>query len=156
MTNTTRNSNSIVINHKDQTLTISKSFDKQCNIYGSEAFNTLAMAQERFPNYRVVIRGTHKKTLKDKITMKDIEIYMNEICKDETLKAEFKSLKAENNVSIFEKKDGANFIVIKEWFFNSFPEIDKKGENRKKEIDEIREKALQRRIAYEESQKKVA
>jgi hypothetical protein len=66
---------SISINTRKRALEITKDFQKKANIYGSEEYNALKEAKADFPTYRVIVK-THKKTLEDTITMKDIVFYV--------------------------------------------------------------------------------
>jgi hypothetical protein len=135
---------SISINNRKRALEITKDFQKKANIYGSEEYNALKEAKADFPTYRVIVK-THKKTLEDTITMKDIVFYVEKTSgkESEEMKSliELRGTSAQDIKDIFEVEDAAKFGTIKKWFFTTYPEIGKKTENRQKRINQIIEEA---------------
>lgn len=133
--------NNITINTRKHALEITKAFQKQASIYGSEAYKELKSAKEDFPTYRVSVKSAPKRTIEETITMKDILFYVeNHSGKDS---AEMKTLlelrgtSVQSATNIFEVADSASFAQIKKWFFTMYPEIGNKTENRKNRINEI-------------------
>ena len=47
----------ITINYKNSTIEITKSFEKQASVYGSQAYNELREARAEFPTYRLAIKA---------------------------------------------------------------------------------------------------
>ena len=45
----------ITINYKNSTIEITKSFEKQASVYGSQAYNELREARAEFPTYRLAM-----------------------------------------------------------------------------------------------------
>ena len=132
----------IIINHAKRALEISKQFNKEASVYGSDAYNELKAAKQDFPTFRVCVRSAPKRTLEDKITMKDILYYVEKHSgKDsEEMKAlqELRGTSAEESQdSIFEMNEAASFFKIKKWFFLTYPELSHKTEKRQARIEEI-------------------
>ena len=48
-------SNSLHLNHKSQTIEMTKAFYKEASIFGSKAYKTLNEARHDFPTYDLVI-----------------------------------------------------------------------------------------------------
>ena len=132
----------IIINRAKRALEISKQFNKEASVYGSDAYNELKAAKQDFPTFRVCVRSAPKRTLEDKITMKDILYYVEKHSgKDsEEMKAlqELRGTSAEESQdSIFEMNEAASFFKIKKWFFLTYPELSHKTEKRQARIEEI-------------------
>lgn len=137
----------VFINHAKKALEISKNFDKEASIFNSDCYNTLKAAKQDFPTYRVVVKSSSKKNLESKIKMKDILYYVEKHSgKDSTewkaleeLRGDSaKELKEKNKEGrIFEIEETASFFAIKKWFFETYPEIQKRFDERKKRIEEI-------------------
>ena len=142
---TTFPAGSIRINHSKRAIEITKAFNKLASIYGSEAYNALKGAKADYPTYRVCIKSSSKKKIEDRITMPDILYYVEKHsgADSEEMKTliELRGTSIKETQNILEIEETASFPKIKKWFFNTYPEIEKKTENRKRRIDEIIAKA---------------
>ena len=135
----------ISINFTKKALEISKDFSKKASIFGSEAYNELKAAKKDFPTFRVSVKQAPKRKIEDRITMNDIVMYVTKKSGENseqmnTLK-ELRGTSIKKAKNIFDAEESANFTDIKKWFFNTYPEIAKKTDDRKNRINEILEKA---------------
>lgn len=153
MTNAT---NSVIrIDNSKRTITITKAFNKLASIYGSDEYNMLRNAKLDNPTYRVIVKSPSKKKIEDRITMNDIIKYVVEKSGEES--AEMDTLKELRGVSIkqagslLKVEETASFAKIKEWFFLTYPELEKKSENRQNRINEILAEAAKRAEAANEA-----
>ena len=134
--------NTIFVNQTKRALEISKQFNKEASIYGSDAYNLLKAAKKDFPTFRVLVKSSPKKTLEDKITMNDILYYVNKHSGSDS--PEMKTLEElrgkhveKTQDSRFEDNESATFMEIKKWFFLTYPELTKLHEKRQNRINEI-------------------
>lgn len=131
----------IRINDSKRTIEITKTFSKLASIYGSDEYNALKGAKADNPTYRVIVKTSPKRKIEDRITMKDIIDYVES--KSGAESEEMNVLKELRGTSIKETgtllnvEETASFTTIKKWFFDTYPEVAKKTENRQKRIDEI-------------------
>ena len=138
---------SIIVNYRKNAIEISKTFSKKAAIYNSQEYNDLKAAKADFPTYRVCVKSTPKRSMEDKITMKDILYYVEsksgaESEEMETLKklrgtSVKEAKKASMDGYIFEVEEAATFMKIKKWFFATYPELAEKSIKRQELIDEI-------------------
>ncbi len=100
----------ITINYKNSTIEITKSFEKQASVYGSQAYNELRNARAEFPSYRLAIKAN-----KSSSTFKgmDYDFMIEYIEKHEN---------AEQRKAAFEKlrASGLTYGEIKQWFVNTY------------------------------------
>lgn len=139
--------NQIVINHAKKALEISQKFKNETLIFGSDAYNLLKEAQKEFEGYRVSVRSSSKKTLEEKIKLKDIIFYVEKHSgKDSEAWKELEELRGKSveqlkeelgDGYIFETQEAACFFLIKKWFFKTYPELKQKSTERQKRIEEI-------------------
>jgi hypothetical protein len=138
---------SIIINYRKNAIEISKTFSKKASIYNSDEYKTLKAAKEDFPTFRVCVKSTPKRSIEDKITMKDILYYVEnksgaESEEMETLKklrgtSVKEAKKASVDGYIFKVEETASFMEIKKWFFATYPELAEKSDKRQAQIDAI-------------------
>jgi hypothetical protein len=131
----------ISINYTKKALEISKDFSKKASIFGSEAYNELKAAKKDFPTFRVSVKQAPKRKLEDRISMNDITMYVKE--KSGENSKEMNTLKDLRGKSIkdaggiLKAEESANFIKIKQWFFDTYPEIADKTKVRQNHINAI-------------------
>jgi hypothetical protein len=133
--------NNITINTSKKALEITKDFQKQASIYGSEAYNELKAAKADFPTYRVSVKLGTKRKYEDRITLKDMKLYIENHDADGTRMLAFNELHGvslkdvDNNC---EAVSSAKMSDIKKWFFITFPELaERTTEKRQKRINQI-------------------
>jgi hypothetical protein len=101
----------ITINYQKSTIEITKSFEKQASVYGSQAYNELREARAEFPTYRLAIK-TRKSSSGFKGMDYDFMVaYIEKHDNAEERKADFDKLRA-NNLPYGE---------IKDWFVTTYP-----------------------------------
>ena len=89
----------ITINYKNSTIEITKSFEKQASVYGSQAYNELREARAEFPTYRLAIK-TRKSSSGFKGMDYDFMVaYIEKHDNAEERKADFDKLRANNLIS---------------------------------------------------------
>lgn len=139
--------NQIVINHAKKALEISKKFESEACIFGSDAYNLLKAAQIEFEDYHVSVRSSSKKTLEEKVKLKDIIFYVEQHSgKESEAWKELEELRGKSVEQLkeelgegylFETQEAASFFLIKKWFFKTYPELKQKSADRQKRIEEI-------------------
>jgi hypothetical protein len=140
--------NAIVVNRAKKVIEITKAFDKASSYFGSEEYEMRKRVLDENPGFSIVIKGSSKRTLEEKITLKDIYYYVNKKSGEDS--AEMRELKELNGTKTKDAKDmfdvveTANFHKIKEWFFCTYPEVGNRTENRTKRINEILANAVKR------------
>ena len=134
----------VIINRKNNTIEITKDFDKKASIYGSKSYEELMEIQNAHPTFRIVVKSTHRKSSPlGKISAKDMEKYIKEHDNTGNLLKEFYKLrgKDENGKDIEEEGFRINtavpFVDLKKWFVKNFSEIEQMIEERKKEVEKI-------------------
>ena len=137
--------NAIVVNRAKKVIEITKAFDKASSYFGSEEYEMRKRVLDENPGFTIVIKGSSKRTLEEKITLKDIYYYVNKKSGEDS--AEMRELKELHGIKakdMFEAVETASFQKIKEWFFFTYPEFGNRTENRTKRINEILANAAKR------------
>jgi hypothetical protein len=102
----------ITINYKKSTIEITKSFEKQASVYGSQAYNELREARAEFPTYRLVIKANKSssafKGMDYDFMLAYIKTHENE---ENTRETEFGKLRA----------SGLTYGEVKQWFVSTYP-----------------------------------
>ena len=101
----------ITIDYKKSTIEITKSFEKQASVYGSQAYNELRTARAEFPTYRLVIKANKSSSAFKGMDYDFMIAYIEKHDNAEERKEEFDALRA-NNLSYGE---------IKQWFVSNYP-----------------------------------
>lgn len=101
----------ITINYKKSTIEITKSFEKQASVFGSEAYNELCDARKEFPNYRLVVKSS-----KSNSTFKgmDYDFMLEYISKHDDAEKHKEELK-----KLCDSK--LTYGEIKQWFVSVYP-----------------------------------
>ena len=125
----------ITINERNNTLVITKKFEKAASKYGSPEYKELKEAKADFPNFRVVTRTTKKKEETYKgLTYKYMENYIKDHDNEGKIMAEFKIMTGQTKDSM---KKGS-YVEVKKWFLGIYEEFEKFHEDRKTVADEIK------------------
>ena len=125
--------NSIVINDKNRTIEITKSFAAAAKYFGSQEYKMLQKARSHYPEYYVKVRSAARKADHFKGLSFD---FMEKYIKNhkEELLSDFFILSGKNEKG--EEQEfaaAATYGEIKKWFLKQFPELNIK----RKTIDEI-------------------
>lgn len=125
--------NSIVINDKNRTIEITKSFAAAAKRFGSQEYEMLQTARSHYPNYYVKIKSAARKADCFKgLTFDYMEKYIKS--HKEELLSDFYTLCGKTETGEEQKfAAAATYGEIKKWFLNQFPELNIK----RKSIDEI-------------------
>lgn len=120
--------NNIVVNDKNRTIEMSKTFAKMAHQYGTAEYDDLQAVRKDYPRYREVIvkpsrkndtfKGLNKSFMRQYIARHDDE--------NKTTMNKFKKLIGEVKVN---KDDGeiamcASFFEVKKWFLATYPKIE--------------------------------
>lgn len=162
-TNTTTNifAGHIRIDDAKKVIEITKRLKKEATIFGSDAREFLNEAKRQNPGYTVRVATARKTGLYDKVKMDDILYYVEKHSgKDSEEWKILEELRGKTTKElkeiydkgyIFETEETASFLTIKKWFFNTYSELNKKKEERKKRIDKILAEAEKRAEAANEA-----
>ena len=133
--------NNIVVNDKNRTIEMSKTFAKMAHQYGTAEYGDLQAVRRDYPRYREVIvkpsrkndtfKGLNKSFMRQYIARHDDE--------NKTTMNKFKTLIGEVEV---DKDDGqvamsASFFEVKKWFLATYPEIEQYVKDSQKAINAI-------------------
>ena len=105
----------ITINYQKSTIEITKSFEKQASVYGSQAYNELREARAEFPTYRLVIKANKSSSAFKGMDYDFMIAYIEKHENAEQRKAEFDKLRA----------SGLTYGEIKQWFIDTYPVFEK-------------------------------
>ena len=143
----------ITINNKNHTIEMNKTTAKAASIFGSEEYNALQAARRDYPTYRVVtVAKKNAKPAYKGLTCEYIEKYIAAHDDENgSIMAEYKMLRGKSEAGKDAMADDANYAIIKEWFFMTFPEIEKFHADREDLLKKINE-----RIAAKQAAKKAA
>ena len=131
--------NALHINHKAETIEMTKAFYKEASIFGSKAYKTLNEARRDFPTYDLVILRQKAKDSHKGLTLNKMAEYIEEHAEEhEGAKELFEKCTTTNEKDELVLVKGINFITLREWFLSEFKEIDnKKTENKEKDTLEL-------------------
>lgn len=129
----------ITINERNNTLVITKKFEKAASKYGSPEYKELKEAKADFPNFRVVTRTTKRKEETHRgLTYDYMEKYIKNHDVDGKIMAEFKIKKGQTDDSM--KK--ASYMSVKKWFLSIYPEFDSFHKDRAENAEALREERI--------------
>ena len=100
--------NTIKLNHANQSIEITKSFERAANIYGSPEYLMLKNARQDFSNYTVVVKTATKKSIFATLTVEQIETYLTKKNEEKQL-AHLQAL----------KEGAATDAQIRNWFVDN-------------------------------------
>lgn len=143
-----KTANAITLNHKNRTIEVTKKFYTAASKYNSEEELLLRGAQQNNPTYKVVVA-----TRKTKSTYKGLDYeYMTAYIKahddkKKTKMAAFLEMRALTAEAIMMDAAPADYLDVKKWFLNEFPEIEAFHEKRQQMLDNIEKKNEKKRLA---------
>lgn len=123
----TCSTNALHINHKAETIEMTKAFYKEASIFGSKAYKTLNEARHDFPSYDLVILRQKAKDSHKGLTLKKMAEHIEKHLEGhEGAKELFEKCTTTNEKNELVLVKGINFITLREWFLSEFKEIDNK------------------------------
>ena len=144
---------SIQINHKNNTIEMTKKFYNESCKYGTDEYKTLQEVRRDYPGYTPVVAKT-KKSANDTLDVfrglnfEYMELYIMKHDDDEkSIMADFKMMRAEDDESKAVGAKSESYLTILNWFLDKFPEVREYHEKRGKMVDDIRKKKEDARIA---------
>jgi len=134
----------ITINFQNNTIDISKSFEKKARVYGSYEYDQLCNARIEFPDFRLnIIEPSKKKNQFKGLNYEYMADYIQKCNRDDKDKImeEFRIIsgydKDAKKRDKKEKTEVASYLEVKEWFLKKFPEIEDYRKSQREKIDEI-------------------
>ncbi|MGN0628265.1 MAG: hypothetical protein ACI4IW_01395 [Oscillospiraceae bacterium] len=120
-------SNSLHLNHKAQTIEMTKAFYKEASCFGSKAYKTLNEARHDFPTYDLVILRQKAKDSHKGLTLKSMKKFFENHSEEyKEAKELFEKCTTTNDKDELVLAKGINFITLREWFLSEVKEIDEK------------------------------
>ena len=138
--------NDIIVNHEENTLTVSKAFYKKASVVGSTEYYELRKAKMENEGYAIEFKTFDKKTYHG-LSFKTMEEYIKTQPDSENRLMEFEAVK-----EIAEIK-GSKYPLTKKWFLMTYPEY---KENEVKENEMSETLADKKAKAQAEAAKKLA
>ena len=145
-----KTANAINLNRKNNTIEVTKKFYEAASKYNSEEELLLREAQKNNPGFKVVVA-----TRKTKSTYKGLDYeFMTTYIKahddeNKTKMAAFLEMRALTAEAIMMDAAPADYLSVKEWFLNEFPEIEAFHEKRQQMLAEIEKKSAEKRLERE-------
>lgn len=143
-----KTANAINLNRKNNTIEVTKKFYDAASKYNSEEELLLREAQKNNPGFKVVVA-----TRKTKSTYKGLDYeFMATYIKahddeNKTKMAAFLEMRALTAEAVMMDAAPADYISVKNWFLNEFPEIVAFHEKRQQMLDAIEKKNAEKRLA---------
>lgn len=111
----------IIINEKNNTIIITKKFEKAAKRFGSDEYRELKEVRADFPTYKVITNKGTKANGNKGLTYDFMEKYIDAHDKDGFVKAQFEVLLAKSEEAEELGATAATYNEIKEWFFDTYP-----------------------------------
>ena len=103
--------------HINRRIIITREFNKNANVFGSNEYKTLQKLRKALPDYVVVFTAPHRKTsAKSHMTLERMIRYIEKQPNSETIMVDLNKVRFPENCAI-----PAPFSVVKQWFFKRFP-----------------------------------
>ncbi len=142
----------ITINSKNHTIEINKTFAKNASLFGTREYEALQSARRDYPTYHVItITRKGAKPEHKGLTYEYMEKYITKHDDENTSKmAEYLTLRGLDEKGNRINEQFADYATIKDWFFQTFPEIEeyhKKHEDLVKKIAQRKAEMLEKKAA---------
>ena len=103
--------------HINRRIIITREFNKNANVFGSNEYTTLQKLRKALPDYTVTFTAPHRKTsAKSHMTLERMIRYIEKQPDSETIMVDLNKVRFPENCAI-----PAPFSVVKQWFFKRFP-----------------------------------
>ena len=132
-------STALRINHKAQTIELTKAFAKDAERFGSKSYKELNEARHEFPTYDIAILRQKAKDSHKGLNLDYMKKYIDTHDENGKVKEIFdKCTTTKKNKLVLE--DGIAFFDLRDWFFVQYPETkDKKTLESKENVISINE-----------------
>lgn len=141
MNNTSRFATAIRFNHTNNTIELTKSFEKAASRFGTDEFCALQEARSAYPNYRVVIAS--RKSKSDSFKGLTYEYMKNYIAshddEEKSIMAEYENMIGTSEEAKELQMKAVSYGELKKWFLATYPNI--------KAFCEKREQLLTKNVA---------
>lgn len=103
--------------HINRRIIITREFNKNANLFGSNEYKTLQKLRKALPEYTVTFTAPHRKTsAKSHMTLERMIRYIEKQPDSETIMVDLNKVRFPENCAV-----PAPFSVVKQWFFKRFP-----------------------------------
>ena len=103
--------------HINRRIIITREFNKNANLFGSNEYKTLQKLRKALPEYTVTFTAPHRKTsIKSHMTLERMIRYIEKQPDSETIMVDLNKVRFPENCAV-----PAPFSVVKQWFFKRFP-----------------------------------
>lgn len=103
--------------HINRRIIITREFNKNANVFGSNEYKTLQKLRKALPEYTVTFTAPHRKTsAKSHMTLERMIRYIEKQPDSEAIMADMNKVRFPENCAV-----PAPFSVVKQWFFKRFP-----------------------------------
>lgn len=150
----------IQINHKKNAIEMTKKFYNEACKFGTDEYKMLQEARRDYPGYEPVVAKSKKggngaPDVFRGLNFEYMELYiMKHDDAEQSIMAEFMSLRAKDNESIAMGVESESYLVIRDWFLDQYPDVRKFYEKRGKLVDDVRRKKEEARMAKLEEEQK--
>lgn len=121
MKHLTCTTNALHVDHKAQTIEMTKAFYKEASIFGSKAYKTLNEARRDNPNYDFVILRQKAKDSHKGLGLDYMKKYIDEHDENGKVKEVFEKCTTTKRGKLA-LEDGIAFFDLRDWFFVQYPE----------------------------------
>lgn len=112
---------SVFVKIDNKTIELTKKFSKSASRFGSDEYDILQNVRKDYPNFKVVVKATPKRTVQHKgLTYDFMANYI--LKKNVELMKDFETLTKCGDDTVENSK--ASYAQVKKWFLAQFPEID--------------------------------
>ena len=147
----------IQINHKNNTIEMTKKFYTESCKFGTDEYKTLQEVRRDYPGYKPVVAKTKKSGTADAfkgLTFEYMELYiMKHDDEEQSVMAAFKMLRAEDDLSMSMDAQSKSYLTIRDWFLEQYPAVREFHEKREQMVDNIRMKKEAEKLARLEAAK---
>ena len=145
-----KTANTITLNHKTRTIEVTKKFYTAASKYNSEEEILLRGAQQNNPGYKVEVISRKTKSTYKGLDYDFMTTYIKKHDDAEKSKmATFLEMRALTAEAIAMDASPADYLTVKEWFLNEFPEIEAFHDKRKQMLANIEKKNEEKRLERE-------
>ena len=103
--------------HINRRIIITREFNKNANVFGSNEYKTLQKLRKALPEYTVTFTAPHRKTsAKSHMTLERMIRYIEKQPDSEIIMVDLNKVRFPENCAV-----PAPFSVVKQWFFKRFP-----------------------------------
>lgn len=149
---------SIQINHKNNTIEMTKKFYNESCKFGTDEYKTLQEVRRDYPGYKPVVAKTKKSGTGDAfkgLNYEYMELYiMKHDDEEKSIMATFKMLRAEDDLSKSMDAESKSYLTIRDWFLEQYPAVREFHEKREQVVGDIRVKKEAEKLARLEAAKK--